>query len=1123
MINFIIGSSGRGKSRLVCDRILDEIENGSRDVVLIVPEQQAVSWETRMSELLPTSSNLRLEITNFTRLTNSVFRVCGGLSDTVVDEGSRSLMIWRAMLAVRDQLKVYTAGDNGHEDRAIPFLTSAVDELKQSGITPMEAEAALEELSRLNEADGDGQGMLSSLIARLSDAVNVYAAYNAILHEDFIDRGDLLDNLASALRTYPYFKGKTVFIDSFFSMTAPEERILELIMAQADDVTITFACPDEEDGRLQFGEVRQFMKKTAARAARAGKEIKKTVLTENYRHDRSAALAAIEEKLFDNTEREAAEECEKVCEDVKIIKCADKNDEAEACASIIGRLMREGYRCSDIAVVARDMSSREGIIDTVLRRHGIPCFMSESSAISTSPAVKLVLAALAVESGGWQRRDVIRLIKTGMTPCGDGDGELGRLEAEVFETYTYTWGIRGRKMYCADRWIMNPEGYSDTLSEKGEILLRTANECRSKMIPPLDRLLSVFGDGRGVAPVREIAERIVAFAEEYKVGESLAQMSESYSKIGMAREADRTLKSWDYVCEILDKMVSVLGDTPLNVTRFSRLFGRLAADMDKGTIPTGVDEVVLGSATGVRFDEVRCVIIVGALEDEFPRSADSTGGFFDDRDKVALETVGVTLSSPDADTQMAREFFMFYRMASAAREKLFVLAPTGEGTNLSAGAVGIGEIVGGMGMKCTETFGAMPLSDIVYDKVTAEYLLSRRSDGRERELLRRIAGETAAREISLTADEDRLEPKTGSGERMSLSQSAINEYVRCRFKYCCSKMARIAPDKKAEIDPANIGTFIHHVFELFFSEIPAEKITSGELTRDEMNAVADTIIKDYVDSLAEAGGRKKGDYDGRLRYLFDRLSRYVAVFIESLTEELRQSRFIPVAFEQPIGMASDGKAPIKAIEFSASDGTAVSVRGKIDRLDVYDAPDGKRYIRIVDYKTGKKQFSLDDVKKGTEVQLLIYLFSAWKYGLPNAEKRETVPAGAMYFNTKTDPLKAQSILSVDENRQAMLDSVKRSGVLLEDEEILRAMEKDLGGQFISAVLKNGELCGTDKETALVSAERFGELYRELDETITRIADEMRTGQAEAKPNDLGGKSPCGFCDYAYICKAEGRK
>ena len=55
------------------------VESG-RAAQLIVPEQQTVMAEALMAKILPPSSVLSFEVTNFTRLANTTFRALGGLS-----------------------------------------------------------------------------------------------------------------------------------------------------------------------------------------------------------------------------------------------------------------------------------------------------------------------------------------------------------------------------------------------------------------------------------------------------------------------------------------------------------------------------------------------------------------------------------------------------------------------------------------------------------------------------------------------------------------------------------------------------------------------------------------------------------------------------------------------------------------------------------------------------------------------------------------------------------------------------------------------------------------------------------------------------------------------------------
>ncbi len=1107
MVKFIIGRAGSGKTAYIRRALAELMQNSDAEAVVIVPEQQTVIWETKMAELLPDHANLRLEITNFTRLSNSVFREYGGLADSPIDDGTRTLLVWRAMYEMAPTLRVYGGERLSRLDRNIPRMMKAVDELKNSGITPAEAEAALVRLTRSESADGaDSADSGAGLAARLSDAVSVYGAYSAILSECGIDRADMLTKLGDTLARHPYFRGKYVFVDSFFSLTSAEERILSEIMRQADGVTITFTCPPENTGEVQFAETLSYLKTVKSYAARAGVETESVVLSENHRHKSSPALAAVERYIFDYTSvlQESVGDSS-----VRVIKCADRYDEAECAAAIIDRLVREGAAYSDIAVIAADMSSREGLVDAVLRRHGIRSFVSESTEVSTSPAVRLIASALKVEESGWARDEIIKMIKTGLTPLSSLP--VGGLTAEdLFETYTATWNIRGRRMYTSDAWSMNPEGYKLGMTECAREILAAVNSAKDALIPPLERFLSVF-DG-GVAPVREIAERIVYFAEELGVYPALCRMADSYRAIGMLSSAKKTEGMWSAICEILDKMTAALDGISLDAGTFCGLFTRTAAAMDVGSIPTGVDEVTVGSASGVRFDKIKYMIILGSVEGEFPATTDGGRDFFDDRDRVALEGVGLTLTSPDSKLCMAREYFMYYRTASSPSEKLFVLAPMGGDVGLSDGAQRILRITGAE----AESFAKMPLTEAVHTRAAAEYQLARRSDPAERALLDRLCARFG-KDMPLVAEAESCGVTADGKVRMNLSESRLESFASCPFSYSCKYLAKLKPQAVAKIGTPDIGSFMHSVLEKFFTELSAEELSSMPLPRERTEELAERIIGEYVGALSASAGGSPDELDGRLGYLFNRLRRHVLVFLDAIMRELSQSEFVPVAYELPIGTWDGALSPIVFSYTDGDDSVEVVLRGIADRVDLYKNKNGESFVRIVDYKTGQKSFSLDDIYRGIGIQLLVYLFSVWKAGLGGAD--ELHPAGAMYFSARPAPQSSGSMISAEEAYELAVDGVSRSGILLADEDVLSAMDRELGGKYVSVKrAADGGLKAAVSSTTLVSAEEFGELYGKLSSVIGEIAVKMKRGVADARPQLISGRSPCDYCDMKPICR-----
>ena len=1113
MVRFIIGRAGSGKSTFVQDEVCRVMREGGDSAVVIVPEQQTVLWETRMAEALPESANLRLEITNFTRLCNSVFREYGGLSDSPIDEGTRTLLVWRAMAEVMPLLRTCGtgAGSGGKKgalsrlEKSVPRMMKAVDELKGSGITPLEAEEALRALRAESEDEVESD---LGLAARLSDAVTVYAAYSALLSERGIDRADVQSKLAASLREHPYFAGKHVFIDSFFSLTAGEERILLEIMRGAKSVTVTFACPATHTGEVQFAETEAFLKKAKSFAERAGREWETVELTENHRHVADSSLAMVERHLFDY-----ANELPETKNDgsVRVIKCADRYDEAECAAAIIDRLVREGASYSEIAVTAASMNSREGVIDAVLRRHGIRSFMSESAEVSTSPLVRLITSALRVEDGGWAREDIIKMIKTGLTPLS-ASGESSLSLEDVFETYTGTWNIRGRRNYTS-AWSMNPEGYKISMSDSSREILALANEAREKLIPPTESLLSVF-DG-GVAPVDEIARRIVYFTEDMGVYAALSRMAEAYRAIGMPAMAKKTLGMHAAVMKILDRMVDALRGMMLDAGTFAGLFSRVAATFDVGSIPTGIDEVVLGSASGLRVDGVKYMIILGSVEGEFPSAVDTGRDYFDDRDKIALEGVGLNVKSPDTELCLAREYFMYYRAVSTPTEALYVLAPCGGEADISEGARRILSITGAE----AESFASMPLSEAVFTPAAAEYQLSRRTERAEVALLDALC-ERVGDDVALVAERDNAKTDKYASERgrvrMSLSESRLESFARCPFSYSCKYLLKISPTARAEITTPDIGNFMHSVLERFFAELSEEDSAALPLPAPRVEEMADSIIRDYVRSLGASSGGTADEPDGRLAYLFVRLRRHVLVFLEAIMRELSQSEFVPVAFELPIGLGEGGVRPIVFSFTDGDDVVDVVLRGIADRVDVCKK-NGVSYVRVIDYKTGAKTFSLDDVYKGIGVQLLIYLFSLWKSGVPGIDG-ELTPAGATYFSARPTSQSAGGMIDADEARELAIDGISRSGILLSDEAVIAAMDKELSGKYAGVKLGSGGALKALSGTTLMSAEELGSLQSDLEDVISRIAREMKRGVADASPMKISGRSPCEWCDMRFVCR-----
>ena len=87
--------------------------------------------------------------------------------------------------------------------------------------------------------------------------------------------------------------------------------------------------------------------------------------------------------------------------------------------------------------------------------------------------------------------------------------------------------------------------------------------------------------------------------------------------------------------------------------------------------------------------------------------------------------------------------------------------------------------------------------------------------------------------------------------------------------------------------------------------------------------------------------------------------------------------------------------------------------------------DGQRYARVVDYKSGSKEFKLSDVYYGLNLQMLIYLFSIWKNGTGNLEN--TLPGGVLYLQARDYVISAQRNTPKEQIEKERMKKYKRFG------------------------------------------------------------------------------------------------
>ena len=1079
MLRLVFGRSGSGKTHWTREFLAEESRRDSGGLFLIVPEQYSFESEKAILRRIGPRLARKIQVMSFSRLAQEVFRTYGGLAGARLGDGGRAALMQMAIEEAADHLRIY----RGAADRGdfVSVMLAAVDEMKLCGIDPDTLRAAGEKA---------GEAQLREKAGELS---LVYGLYEALVGQSFVDPKDDLARMCGLLEGKDFFRDSVVVIDAFSGFTVQEYRAIRYMLGSARDVYITL-CADGPGGKPDPADPFYAPRRTASRlvlmARQAGAQVAKPLVLEGGRRFASPELAFLEEYLF----RPVGERFEQAPGDIFLYQAEDVYDESEFAASTIQNLVMEGARYRDFAVIFRSAQPYLGILNTALENRGIPFFMDMPENIHTKPLIRMVIAGFESVLTGLRSEHVLAFLKTGLTAARPED-------ISELENYVAIWRLSGGKW--RQDWQGHPDGFGHPADGVSTERLACINALRRQVVEWLSSFEREVADASGT----RMAEAVYRLLESVGARERLLAQVRQLEERGEEEEARLCGRLWDALMHVLDQLHLTVGDRKLPLRRFLSLFQTMMESETLGEIPMGLDQVTVAAADRMRLSQPKIVLVMGASMGQFPLTP-SGGGIFSQRERDELKKLGVELNRT-LDDSCAEERLIAYQAMSAPSHKLYISYSAGSGesaypSELVSGTKGL--------FPSLPTRSRRDLGELYFinsapaafenaakiwqePSVKAETL---RSYFRNRpDYQARIASleRALSREPFRIRSQETARSLFGRGHRLSASQ--IEVYHQCRFRYFCYYGLRVRERRTAKLDPMQYGSLIHFLFEKMFMDVGSRKIM--EMKDIELAERIRRLIDDYARE--NFGGQE--DKGERFRSVLERTARSAVILIRHVAEELSQSAFVPVGFEQKVG---EEGIPLT---IPLPDGRQVSMTGSIDRVDAMEAGE-ESYVRVIDYKTGGKDFQLSDVLDGLNLQMLIYLAAL-------IESKKVSPAGVLYMPAKRPSVSAERRNPPEKARKKADESLCMKGVILgEGEEMIRSMEKEAAGQYIPVSIKKEKISG---EEYLLTREEFYEIARYIKKKIARMAQRLQQGEVDASPllrNHLG----CSFCPYGSVCGRE---
>lgn len=1119
-VRFVCGPSGSGKSTYIQHKIIEEsLTDPERKYLLIVPDQFTMQMQKRLIELHPHHAFSNIEILSFSRLSHRILEETGG-AVPVLDDTGKSLIIRRIAEDVKPQLTVMS----GRLDRIgfIHEVKSAISEFMQYGHDP-------DSIHRMIENIQDRP----TLAHKLHDLEIIYRAFMAYKADSYVTSEETLDIVRRNLHRSMLVKGAVIAFDGFTGFTPIQESVIQELMVLTDRVYFAFTTEDGADPHTQVAPENMFHLswRSVNRLSKLADEARvpeedpiilsltgKGNATVDITPQKSADLVSLERNLF----RYPIHQYTEKPGSIRIYRASNITEEITDTFQRISTLITGcRYRYRDIAIVVGDMASYADGISRTAAALGIPVYMDYSRSVLLSPFIEAILSAYEVLRSDYSCESIIRHMRTGFGP-------LSMEETDELENFLMARGIRGRRAFDRVWTCVEPDTGNGT--EEASIRrvekYRRLNTIREKV---KDHFASLHNTE---TTIRSYSERLYDFMSSGGMYERLMNMAARFTEEGDRASAMQYEQVFDRVCELLDQIVTLTGDSCVDADEFRHILEAGLGEIRLGIIPGESDQIMVGDIIRTRLESVRVLFLLGANDENIPGRM-STGGIISDPDRDYLNGMeGMELAPTPREQIFTQRLYLYMNMTKPTDGLIVSYRASDEkGSPIQASYLihMLCKLFPGVShFRSTETHTVdgviAPADRLSVAGVCADMMREYAGDrlsGSEKERL-----SVLCRVMESSGDADILDgirhmstlhythtPLSAAlaedlyGSVMQTSVSRLERFAGCAYAHFLSYGLMLRERSEYSFENNNMGDVYHRALEEF-SKRACEEASGWDGLSD---ADADAWVDEIMDRLIDTYGDTILISNNRNIAMSNRLRRIVKRSVDTIRYQVGAGKFIPTFFEHGFN---------EKRTYKTDDGTERSYRltGKIDRVDICETEQDK-YLRIVDYKSGNKDFNIAALYHGLMMQLTVYMDIALKI------TTDTIPAGMLYYHMDDPVVDADESISDEEARDLVRRDLRMKGVVNSDPDIAKLMDGSLDAGIRSDVIplaytKNNT---PDRYSKAYSTEELklmlGYAEKKMDELTSAIMD----GCIDVHPSYMKGTdAPCKWCDYASVCHIASR-
>lgn len=1106
-LQFYFGPSGSGKSKRLHQDVLHmAAKDPDCNFLFLVPDQFTMQTQTDLVRESPGGGIMNIDVLSFGRLTHRIFEETGYGRKPVLDDTGKSLVLRKVASSVKEELPVLSG--NLNKIGYIHEIKSAISEFKQYGLSV----ERVGELAEFSKSRG-------TLYYKLKDLKTLYQAFDTYVAERFITTEDTLALLSRAVHESKIMKNSVVIFDGFTGFTPIQYRLIAELMELSRMVIVSVTLGEGENPYRIMGEQELFYlsKKTVRDLQKWAQKRNVRQAEDVYlgkdglpRFRESRELAHLEKQLFRYPLKPYEESQKDSIPAIQIREAMSPAGEVRGACILIKKLVLEqNYSYRDIAVVTGELETYGDFFEREAATYDIPVFIDRTRGILLNPFLEYIRSALRIVLQNFSYESVFHYLRSGLA-------DFTMEETDLLENYILATGIKGRK-----KW--------------GELFTRNAteqiNELRARLYGQMTPLLQKQETASGY--VKALYEFIVAG----RIQEKLLTFEEQFRADGEEERAKEYAQIYRLVMELLNQIEGLLREETMTLQEFADILDSGFAEIEVGTIPGGVDRVIVGDMERTRLNQVKVLLFLGVNDGNIPRNANK-GGIISDIDREFLKDSDIELAPTPRQQMFTQRLYLYMNMTKPS-ERLYLsyarissdgktlrpsylidtvkaLFPCAYQGNLMEGKESVTERI--MGKKDALLYVAEELRERAQGRaggMTDEEFFS---------LCRIYWEDTAFRgqmEKLLQAAYEHYEHKPlGAmiarmvyGTVLENSVSRLERYAACAYAHFLQYGLNLKEREVFQLENTDLGNIYHEVLEVFSHCLKEHGYTWLDFPKEE----GEQLLREALENCSMQYGETILYSSARYQYMIERMYRILKRTIWALKEQLKSGKFLPEAFEMSFSRVEN----LDAVNITLSEEEKMKLRGRIDRLDTCEDED-HIYVKVIDYKSGNKKFDLAAVYYGLQLQLIVYMNVAAEMMKKSHPDKEVVPAALLYYHVNDPMIKSEEELSPEQVNDQLLKELRMNGLVNDSEEVIGLLDGSFATKSSIIPVERKSDGSLSARSSVVNRQDYEVISNYVNQKMHQFGTEILQGNIEVNPCEQGNTESCTYCTFREICAFDGK-